>query len=190
MVVFTNAETPLAPAMRWDPATTPPTTDYIDNDLPAYFGLGPGADPTGGVGFDLHRNQVFDRKYFVGVAKALQAAQASGNGVVATTELTTIANKWYGVPAGITANVTWVYLSRAANWEKQLSPDLQKLLVPPGSDAGDPSKAISSGLFKNFPYYSDLTQYDLTIEQINVEADLSGWVLKANKGTLDAALRG
>lgn len=33
--------------------------------------------------------------------QGLQAAQAQGNGMVATFELTTIENAWWGIPAGM-----------------------------------------------------------------------------------------
>jgi len=39
-------------------------------------------------------------------------AQATGNGAVATTTLTTVENEWFGIPAGLTLNVTWVYVEQ------------------------------------------------------------------------------
>jgi len=49
--------------------------------------------------------KVFSTEDFVRVIQALQAAQAAGKGIIATLELTTIENVWWGIPAGRTAQV-------------------------------------------------------------------------------------
>ena len=41
----------------------------------------------------------------------------------------------YGVPAGLHVNVTWVYLSRALEWEKQLPREMRELVTPLGERA-------------------------------------------------------
>lgn len=144
--------------------------------------------PEGNFGYDLHRNQVFAKEDFSRVVSALQAAQATGRGAVATTRLTTVANIWHGVEAGITTDVTWVYLSRASVWENLLHPDVAKVVVPPGAKAADPSQSIEEGPLKHFPYYDDVTESHLTPAQVNLLVDLQGWIVKANDDLFRAAL--
>jgi hypothetical protein len=84
-----NAQTPLASNLTWDPTTQHASVDVIDPDLAAYFGIN-----IVQLGQDEHRDQIFAESDFVTVAQALQAAQATGDGIVATTELVTVQNPW------------------------------------------------------------------------------------------------
>lgn len=61
-------------------------------------------------GFYYKDNQVFAEKDFIPLAAALQEKQQGGGGIVVTTELTTVENARWGVPAGFVANVTWACL--------------------------------------------------------------------------------
>ena len=92
----------------------------------------------------------------------LQESQAFGGGIVAKQNLTTVANSWWslvgppsaragqpfwtaarrtarccrwGIEAGLTVEVLWVYLGRATQWED---------LLPAGLDEGLPSFSLSS----------------------------------------------
>ncbi len=162
--------------------------------------------------------------------------------MVVTTTHTTVENKWFGVPAGLEVNLTWVYLSRASTWEAALPNDTRKFVLP-AADPDDPSVTPSSGPFEkcvrpgacervhrpaservsklvagslcacvcllvpslpcphcclllcplagptnSFPHFSTFTQLQLTAQQANLLADLSGWVIQQNKDVLAAAL--
>ena len=114
-------------------------------------------------------------------------AQSTGNGAVATVSLTTVANEWWGVPAGHDVNVTIVYLSRSKLWE-DLLPNETRGHVVPTKDPDDPTKTPTSGPFENFPHYSTGSQLHVTAQQSNLLADLCGWVVHANKDTFVRAL--
>ena len=120
IVLFCNFAAPLASSLNWNPANTTPSTDDLDSDLPAYFGILPTGYTNSSRGYSLVHNQVFASDQFAPVMVALQAAQLRGAGAVATTPLVTVENAYFGIPAGIAVNVTWVYLSRATQWEAQL----------------------------------------------------------------------
>ena len=83
---------------------------------------------------------------------ALQDAAAAGEGAVVTYEHTTVDNEWWGINAGMKVKVTWVYLSRVLNWEKELPAEVQKHL---NKNQEDPSlKAPLFSKFSSFPYVS------------------------------------
>ena len=47
-----------------------------------------------------------------------------------TTALVTVANAWWGVAGGVAVNLTWVYNSRATEWERLLPPELRAAVQP------------------------------------------------------------
>ena len=91
-----------------------------------------------------------------------------------------VKNDWWGIEAGFKCNVTWVYLSRAFEWENQLPGELKDLVVPDKGNATDPTNLRSSGPFENFPHYADVAQVQLTNAQANLLSDLGGWIIKRN----------
>ena len=94
--------------------------------------------------------------------------------------LTTVENTWWGIPAGITSQVTFVYLGRLKNWEAELSEDMHELLVP--SDPEDEKNLavdVDSGPFRSFPHYMTAGGLE-DHERANVLSDLTGWSIKKN----------
>lgn len=148
-----------------------------------YFGV----MPSGQFGYDTSRDQVFPKADFPRVVSALQSSMAMGKGAIATTNLTTIENVWWGVRGGISVTVTWVYLSRASAWEARLPESVRKHVIPE-SDPSNPQNLPKSGPFENFPHYDDITQTSLTASQANLLADMTGWIISANIDTFRAAL--
>jgi hypothetical protein len=122
------------------------------------------------------------------VAVQMQDAQAAGNGIVTTTRLTTVANPWWGVAAGVEVNVTWILLGRTLNWEAELPPDIRKQVVPSGHRATDPFNLPLVGPFRNFPNLDTGTQQVLSVPQANLLSSLGAWVLRRNHATLVAAI--
>ena len=55
-----------------------------------------------------------------------------GKGVIARVQLTTIENLHWGVQAGITADITFMFLSRIEKWESLLTPEFRALVTPAG----------------------------------------------------------
>ena len=128
---------------------------------------------------------MFDSKDFPALILALQKAQAEGKGAIATTNLTTVANEFRGIPAGITTEITWVYLSRAPKWEELLSADMQKYVVPP---SGGLNVTVKSGHFKHFPHYTTEAA-SIDYRRANLLSNLQGWVVKENKDLFEAILK-
>jgi len=181
IVLFINAKTPVQPATSWNVYNDPPLSDQISSDLSSFFGVLPDdVSDAEDRAFDNRKNQMFPKDDWYKVASALQKAQADGNGIIATFNLTTVENVWWGIPAGITSQITFVYLGRLAGWEAELSSDMRSLVVPSdAADAADLSVDVNEGPFKGFPHYvtaGGITNY----ERANVLADLTGWSVLKN----------
>lgn len=190
IVLFINSKTPIQPASKWDVMNDPPLNAQISSDLSAFFGVFPTdvSDPEKRA-FDNRKNQMFAEADWKPVALTLQDAQAKGNGIIGTFQLTTVQNDWWGIPAGISAQITIVYLGRLAAWEQQLSPEMRELLVPSDpQDASDLSVTIDEGPFKGFPHY--VTAGGITNhERANALADLTGWTILNNKDLFRSIFR-
>ncbi len=76
-------------------------------------------------------------------------------------------------------NVTWVYLSRAMEFERRLCADL-RALVQPAQDIDDPSSLIDHGALAKFPHYPTADLFGYTIQQANMLAHLTAWVVQSN----------
>ena len=182
-----NCEGPLHGPAAWDPALAPPATAAINDYVPAFFGLPVKASDEveqleQDYGIDYTADQVFAAADFVPLAQRLQAAQMAGGGVVVTTTHVTVANARWGLPAGIVANVTWVYLSRAGAWEKRLRPEVARLVVPPPHRSPTPldyGETVATGEYRDFPNYPT-DSLDFSPGQANMLADLTGWTVKHN----------
>lgn len=107
LVLFYNVHTTLKPAEDWDVRTEPPSKSQVARDLAAFFGVIPeDYDEWQKRGFDLSHNQFWSTDDWPVVITALQAAQAEGNGVIATLNLTTVENKFWGIPSGVVTQVS------------------------------------------------------------------------------------
>lgn len=146
---------------------------------------------------EYYRDQVFDRNDYITVVQGnltshtamnikykillrflgLQKAQKDGLGIVRTFNLTTVANSWWGIPAGFTSQITFVYLGRLRGWEELLSDEMKPLLIPEGDDANDLSIDVSgTSPFREFPHYVTSGGI-INYERANVLADLTGWAV-------------
>jgi hypothetical protein len=182
-VVFTHSSIALATNATWDPSRRAAKASDIDDTLPSYFGLDP--DPLSSVGYDYHRNHVFDASSFAPFAAALQASAARGNGTVVRVELTTVRNDWWGIEAGRKVNATWFYLSRVYEWERALPAAVRTAV---GLD-GLPRDTQALPTTKRFPKFPHLpTGINLSAEQSNLLANLCGWVVQRNAALLHDAL--
>lgn len=180
IVLFFNSETALQPASKWDVEHDAPDASQISDTFSGFFGVLPPYKDYELRAFRLEKNQVFAKEDYAGVIKGLQAAQDKGHGIVHTATLTTVANAWWGIPAGFSAQVTFVYLGRLRAWESLLSPELKALLVPGDAEAeADLSSDVSSGPFRKFPHYAT-TGGAVNSERANVLADLTGWSVLEN----------
>jgi hypothetical protein len=182
IVLFINSKTPIQPSSTWDVLNDPPLNEQISSDLSSFFGVFP-TDTSDAEkrAFDNRKNQVYSEADWKHVALTLQEAQAKGNGIIGTFQLTSIQNDWWGIPAGITSEVTIVYLGRLSGWEKELSSEMAPLFVPSyPTEAADLSVTIDEGPYKGFPHY--LTAGGITnYERANALADLTGWTILQNE---------
>jgi hypothetical protein len=184
IIAFCNFVTPVR--STFDPNSTKITDKDMDDDIPAYFGIFVEKNKSE-TGTYINQNQIFATEKFAPLVRRFQEAQMAGRGIVVTETHTTVENKFWGVVAGIEVNITWVYLSRAAEWEAKLMDDDVKKHIIPRKNPEDPSNTIASGPFKSFPHYST-TELQLTNAQTNLLADLSGWVIEENRAEFEAAL--
>ena len=124
-----NVGDQLPPLADWDPYDPAvPVHPSFSDDLPAFFGLAhPSTVGSPNANKQTERNQVFATADFAPMIRALQRAQAEGAGAVATVEHVTVANAWWGVPAGRKVRVTVVHLPRP-KVEAALPDDVRKAL--------------------------------------------------------------
>ena len=168
IAVFINTDTELN--LDYDPST-PPTFEDIDPNLPPLFGY---------PNVYLPSNQVFARSEFAPLVRALQAAKRSGRTVMATTELESLDNEWWGLRAGHRATICWVYNDRVADWERLIPSETG---IPAAIEAGNGPQPC--GPFRYFPHYRVTGQNSpgslaLTPQQVNLLADLSCWNIVEN----------
>lgn len=194
IVLFINTVQPMHSRIKWDPRKRPPTSSEFDDMVPWFFGVpvAPGDEKERleqETSFDYSQNQVFNSSEFVGLATALQDKQAIGQAPVVTTPLVTIANPHWGVPPGISTNVTWVYLSRVGEWEDRLDENLRKLVRPEpfGVQVTDYGEEIKSGPFESFPSYST-DEGVWSPAKANLLAELTGWAVTSQADIFRAAL--
>lgn len=179
LVLFFNVHQVLQPASKWNVYEDPPSKTQVARDLSAFFGVVPeDYSEWEKRGFDLSHNQVWSTEDWPVLVTALQEAQAKGGGVIATMNLTTVGNKWYGIPAGVVTQVTFVYLSRLFEWEAQLPEDMHDLFVPTDpQEAADPSVTVSEGPFRSFPNYPTICAGE-NAERANALGSIAGWTVR------------
>lgn len=179
IMCFFDTQTPLQPFEDWDVNTDVPSLDQITNDLSGFFGVLTTDDPRWmDRSFEMERNQVFAAADYSRVVTALQTVQQVGTGIFASFNLTTVENAWWGIPAGLTFEVTFAYLGRLKQWEALLSPEMRELVVPQ-DNAADLSVLIDHGPFRHFPNYATLGGM-CNAERSNLLADMVGWSVLQN----------
>lgn len=173
VIAFINSETPLQQIGN---------DIVVDDQIPPLFGY-----ETYNNGYKLYQgdlnptnplfqfSQVFDSAQFQTLCTELW--KASGSGSFKTTPihkqtLVTQQNNWFGIAAGRTVNVLWVYLEKTKDWYDALPADIQALLGPFHNMNG------------NFPHFSTF-QTELTATQINLISNLSCWTVLNNSGPFE-----
>ncbi len=166
IVVFINTSTALALGCTFSPEE-PPTSEEVSSDFYPLFGFT--------WGNQIH-NQVFSKEDFNPVYQALAKAKEAGETVMTRSSLTTVANDWWGIPAGQKVEVLWVYNEQVSKWEDQLSDDLKEEIAKG-----------KKGMFPYFPHYDLMFEngvthgISLTKEQVNLLYQLSAWNIYSNE---------
>ena len=178
MILFLNCDVPLQPTELWNVSSDSRKYGQVGDALPAYFGIFIEKDSTVlDRSYDYGKNAVFPEKDYVPLIIALQKAQKEGNGIIATVNLTTIENEYWGISKGFQVQITFIYLGRLSNWESKLNMEMKKLIIPPwGSNLADD---IKTGPFLGFPHYTTLAG-GINTERANLLANMVGWSILEN----------
>ena len=110
---------------------------------------------------------------------ALQASQQRGKGAVHTVTLMTVPNSFWGTPGGVELNITFIYLSRAFEWEDAL-PDAIRAQVVPLLNPADPASLPLTGEFKLFPHFLT-SELHYSAKQASLLSHLCAWVVLNNR---------
>jgi hypothetical protein len=168
IISFINVETPLSQGTA--------NSINLDGSLPPLFGFQPYADsvPNGYAPYSsgstdpMQINQIFPSSAFADLQQGLWKASGSGKhagAAIYEQQLTTLANPWFGVPAGQQVKVLWVYLNYASNWYQSITDVLVKGAVD-----------LDVTLF-HFPNYSTL-KTDLTSLQVHLLSNFASWCVQ------------
>jgi hypothetical protein len=154
-------------------------TIAMDDSVPPLFGFQPyssnggyvpfGDDAASRDGSVYGHNQVFPQSAFAELQQGLWAANGHGmsTGVSTFTQtLTTVANDWFGVPAGKQVTVVWVYLQYAKPWHDAITDEFVKLAV-------DAEVSIA-----HFPHFNTLLTQLLPM-QVQLLSNFASWVVQA-----------
>ncbi|KAH8051777.1 hypothetical protein JL722_10611 [Aureococcus anophagefferens] len=145
------------------------TADLVDLYIPAMFGRVVSAD----VECNVANNHVFDAEGLPRLVAALQAANATGSGAVASVNVTTVANELFGIEAGV-VDLTFVYLDLPRKWVDALP---------------DETKAAIADDMPNFPQFPTITHLDLSVAEVSLLSQLNSWVVREHAALLAAKLR-
>lgn len=170
IVVFINTNTPITVDLT-PSSSCPPLSNQIDSDLFPLFGYNTG---------NQINNQVFSKDDFTKVYDRLSKAKRQGGTVMAKTNLITVENDWWGIPAGQAVEILWIYNETVLDWQKQLKePVFHEICLG------------SQGKFPDFPLYKLMFEngttkgISLTKPQVNLLYQLSAWNVYSNKEMFD-----
>jgi len=172
IVLFFESSTSLSPSDEWNPDEEF-TPNHVDYALSSYFGIFPA------ISLEVHevvygKNQVFPKEEFSKVVRGLQAAQKNGGPILFTTELLTVENQWWGIPAGVKSEVTFSYLGRIPAWEEKLPSETKKQLEKRGELA-------------EFPHYKNPFK-GVNSKNANLLCNMVGWSITQQKETFQNIL--
>lgn len=175
IIAFVNSSTPMSQDKNG--------TVIVDKEVAALFGFQGYSDKTLSYApftssdtSDLFRmNQVFSSDDFTAMLDGLW--QSSGgnesNAPVFTQQLVTVANYWFGIPAGRSVTMLWMYLGMAQNWRNEITAERVKLSLD------------EEMLLHKFPHYSTL-KTELSPTQVNFLANLTAWTMLQNSDAVTA----
>jgi hypothetical protein len=128
-----------------------------------------------GEDFIYRNNQVFPSTDFfpflekIAAASRGKAGQLGSEPALFVQQLTTIENAKFGVEAGLSTKVLWVYNNPVAAWRSQLSREVRFMMDLEILDYND------------FPNYNTISKIHLNARQVNLLAHLACWNVIQNK---------
>lgn len=182
IVALLSSSVPLAGRHLWDPSEREPTPD-VDADCAICSLFGVGSCLAASFGLQEH-NHVFEIAQFAPLMRRMQDRIAAGDAAVVTIPLTTVANEWWGVEAGVAVSVTWLYLSHYERFYLDLPPEVNTALR-----AGAFGPSPWSGEHTAFPHLDIMATADVfTPSQANLIAHQVAASVLANEQLFQAAL--
>jgi len=158
-------------------------TVIVDKEVAALFGFQGYDDKTlsypafsSSDTSDLFRmNQVFASDDFAALRDGLWQSTGGNeaNPPVFTQQLTTVANDWFGIPAGRSVRMLWMYLGMAQTWRNEIQ------------DGWVKANLDEEMLLHKFPHYSTL-KTELSPIQVNFLANLTAWTMLENSDAVTA----
>jgi hypothetical protein len=175
-LLFINTEFPLS--LSYDPTSGTAGAADLDTSFPPLFGI-----PTSG---GATTNQVFPASDYAPLVQAMQALKQDGQPIVVSATHEIQANAYWGIPAGGSIEVLYVYLDQVESWKSQIKDDWVRGQL----DAGD------LGEFPHFPNYKTIDETalppwsltKLSSRQVNLLADLTCWVVRNCQSTIQSFL--
>jgi len=164
IILFFESEVELQSSKEWNVDEDTPAANQIDKNFSSYFGIFP-EDGKGGK--SNKKNQVFSPKDYIKVIKGFQQAQEKGEPIMYRTELVSVENSWWGIPAGVMSNILFSYLGRIKTWEEELPDETQKRLA--GKEE-----------FGEFPFYPENLS-GISTKNSNLLCNMTGWSVTKNK---------
>jgi len=175
IIAFVNTSTPMSQDKNG--------TVIVDKEVAALFGFQGYDDKTleypplsSSDTSDLFRmNQVFASDDFTALLDGLWQSTGGNeaNPPVFTQQLTTVANDWFGIPAGRSVTMLWMYLGMAQNWRSEIQ------------DGWVKANLDEEMLLHKFPHYSTL-KTELSPTQVNFLANLTAWTMLQNSDAVTA----
>ncbi len=188
VILFVNDAKPLYPADRYNPYTDVYTGEEASLNIAAYFGVFPSPpEKFTDLVTEYSKNQVFPTENYANVISSLQAAQKAGKGIIGTFNLTTIENDWWGVPAGIETQITFVHIGRLTSWEDRLPSDMKSHFVPENNPE-DLTNLVDDPDYFHFPHYL-ITGGNQDAKAANALSSLTGWTIMENAETFRQLLQ-
>jgi hypothetical protein len=189
IVIFINSDVVIDPS--YDPSRKTYESD-IDSDLPGLFGIPVYSHSLFSNGLEPDFNHVFPSEDYAGVVNGLKALRLAGQPMVYQATHVLQENANWGLPAGGTVEVLYVYLDKVDAWRSQLTDEAVRAEL----DLGD------LGMFPHFPNYNTVDENivptigeklpapwgltELTPQQVNLLADLTCWVVRNSGGAFQS----
>ncbi|MDG1333000.1 MAG: patatin-like phospholipase family protein [Crocinitomicaceae bacterium] len=169
LVIFVNTDTKFN--AKYDTIKYPtPTGKDVSSDILTLFGvIAKGSE-------DTYQNKIFEESDINGLMAQFVKAKNSGKSLIAETSHETVLNEWWGIPAGESVNIVWVYNESANEYVDQLEWEIRDQIKDLG---GFPD-------FAHFPHYKTIMEdtgklVELSPQQINLLYQFSAWNVYSNR---------
>jgi len=166
IILFFDSSIPLKTEKEWNVERDSPEESQIDKGFSAYFGIFPSQRRIHARASVYKNNQVFSRTDYIKVIKGFQEALKNGKPIVFTSSMTTVENLWWGIPAGIEADITFSYLGEVQLWEDVLPAETK----------------VELRNINKFPCFSEQDIFNsFSNLRANLLCNLAGWTVTSQK---------